>query len=247
MKRIKYSIYRSILFSTIPGIRHGYSTRLYGDMRNELNRYNFIRSLQLNPSQLVYQEQVHGIAIKVLSHKKNSPYIRSVDGMVYKKETGMNNNFPVLSVHIGDCVPMLFVDPVSSIIAVAHAGWKGTLGCIARNVVDVMRQLGSQPENIYVSMGPHIGSCCYNVPTERILQFRHMFGNISEYAIQSRNKWYLDLGKCNEDQLLLEGIKREHIDNCGICTKCNKDMFFSYRRDLASDFGHTIGVIAFSD
>ena len=51
-----------------------------------------------------------------------------------------------LALSFADCVPLLFHDPTRQVIALAHAGWRGTARGIALATVEAMQeQFGCQP------------------------------------------------------------------------------------------------------
>ena len=47
----------------------------------------------------------------------------------------------LLASFYADCVPLLFIEPQRKIIAMAHAGWRGTLGQIDANMVKQFHKL----------------------------------------------------------------------------------------------------------
>src|SRR5258707_534305 len=72
-----------------------------------------------------------------------------------------------LAISTADCVPLLFYDPVTQAIGVAHAGWRGTArGIAAATVAAMSEQLGARLTNIRAGVGPSIGPCCYEVSEE---------------------------------------------------------------------------------
>jgi copper oxidase (laccase) domain-containing protein len=46
-----------------------------------------------------------------------------------------------------------------------------------------------------------------------------------------KGKQMLDLPEANRRQLLAAGLLPEHIYDCGRCTACETELFFSYRRE----------------
>lgn len=202
-------------------------------MRLSKNRENFLRQLTLGHKQLVIPQQVHGNKVIEVSRRQTDQTLGS-DGLV-SSDTSL-----VLGVLVADCVPLLFFDPKKRVMGVAHAGWRGTLANIASNTVEKMKALGSNPEDITVSIGPHIAACCYDVPKERAMKFQQSFGD--DVIEEEKNQWKIDLGKANVLGLTKVGIKPEHIETSAICTCCNRD-YFSYRRDSKETFGEILGVV----
>ncbi len=231
--------YQSTLLSGVPQVAHGYTTRQMGDMKKgEEARHRALGMLFPRRVRLYTAKQVHGAEVALVSERAwESP---EADGLVYQ-DTG---DAAALAVFVADCVPILAVDPASRIVGVVHAGWKGTLGGIATHVVKAMSQLGATTTNIMVSLGPHIGMCCYDVPEDRAQQFASAFGGDPRVASITEEKWHVDLGWANRQQLLDSGILTEHIDAPPSCTSCQVDTFFSYRKDRKEAFGEIMGVIA---
>jgi YfiH family protein len=150
-----------------------------------------------------------------------------------------------LMVLVADCVPMLFFDPARRVIGVAHAGWKGTLHCIARNTVRAMQNaFGSSPGDIIVGIGPSIGPCCYEVGPEVIARVKGEFHTTKEYIVKESKdgKGYFDLWKANLQQLLRGGIQRKNIEMAMTCTCHNPDLFFSYRHQRGNTGRFGVGI-----
>ena len=83
-----------------------------------------------------------------------------------KNTDALVTNLPQLPLILffADCVPVIFADPVSGSIGLAHAGWRGTVAGIAASTVTKMQEaFGAKPENILAGIGPSIGQCCYEV------------------------------------------------------------------------------------
>lgn len=209
---------QSRLLNKFPGIVHGYSVRSDGDMRSEIKRAIFLDGLGIASSDITMPKQVHGTQIGIFG-----------DGLVARGKG------KAIGVIVADCVPMLLVDAKKSVVAAVHAGWKGTLGNIAAKAVKEMK---SDPHDIFVSIGPHIGSCCYTVPQARADSFS------SQCTYYDGANWHLDIGLANRMQLIEAGIPAAHIDAPVFCTSCQVDRFYSYRKDTKESFGEILAVIA---
>lgn len=240
LKQTQDGIWQSELLLSA-GVVHGYSDRHLGDMREENHREQFLSSLHLSLANLVLGEQVHGTNVGQVTTHDRGKEIRKTDGLVHKKTSGPMS----LAVRVADCVPILAVDPYASIIGVAHAGWKGTLGGIAGNLIDRMKQSGADTKRVVVSIGPHIGMCCYNVAPDRAGQFADMFDNDQRVISHFEGAPHVDLGYANVRQLRDAGIPADHIDAAITCTSCQVDTFYSYRKDTTETFGEILGVIGY--
>ena len=160
----------------------------------------------------------------------------------------------LLTVQAADCVPILLVDPKKRAVAAIHAGWRGTLARIAAKTVGRMQQeFGSKPSDLLAAIGPSIGQCCYEVGVELVTKFTAQFADAAEYFDEPRTgdepdpiQWlnmkppghqpppknvHLDLRKANVSQLKAAGIRAANICVSDLCTACNTDMLFSYRRE----------------
>ena len=134
-----------------------------------------------------------------------------------------------LVIYTADCMPISFYDPKQKVIWIAHSGWKGTIQDISKNILTTMSEkYGSQPSDIYVSIGPSIWPCCYEVQNpEQIQLFRNKYDNI----VVRNEKTYIDLWDSIEQDILKSGISREHYENRQICTACHHTTYASHRKD----------------
>ena len=134
----------------------------------------------------------------------------------------------VLTILTADCVPVLLYDKKNKVIAAVHAGWKGTKAEIVAKTVRKMQEMfGSESEEIVAGIAPAIGRCCYEVGEEVA---KH-FSDLPEGYTQKGEKYMLDLPYINKYQLLESGLKEKHIEMSGICTACETQRFFSYRKE----------------
>jgi polyphenol oxidase len=237
------SFYQSTKLSSVPGVTHGYSSRVLGDMRHEDKRISFLHTLRISDSELM-PGQVHGSTV-VMARGKNQKAFRSADGLIIQKDCG-HDTVPV-GVLVADCVPILIADKHGLMLAAVHAGWKGTLKNIVGHAIDAYLAAGVDKKNIIVSLGPRIGGCCYEVPRSRAALFISQFGNDKRVAFQSGgNTWHVDIGYVNALQLRTIGIPEDNIDMDAPCTAEDRDMLYSYRKDTKKSFGEIMGVIGFS-
>src|SRR5205085_7847567 len=67
---------------------------------------------------------------------------------------------------VADCVPASIVDPARRVVAVVHAGWRGTAGGILEAALGELARSGSDPAALRVHFGPAICGDCYEVGPE---------------------------------------------------------------------------------
>ncbi len=145
-----------------------------------------------------------------------------------------------LEVRTADCIPILIAECSGRVVAMAHAGWRGTSEGVVRKVVDSMvSEFGISAGDLTVAMGPHIGVCCMEVGEEVFDWFAvpDIFVRKPEWE-----KPHLNLGEANRRQLLDAGIGEPMIEASELCTRCRPDLFHSYRRDGAGS-GRLYSVI----
>lgn len=155
---------------------------------------------------------------------------QNADGLITNKK----NVF--LGVVTADCLPVIFYDKKSEMVGIAHAGYKGVLKGVLKNMVLSFNKLGSDVENILVAIGPAIGVCCYDVFHERIKMFESGLKDIKTHKTRN-GKYFLDLKNIAKQILILEGISEKNIEVSDICTKDNIKDFFSFRGEGPKNFG----------
>lgn len=138
-----------------------------------------------------------------------------------------------------DCVPVILVaQSPEPAVAVVHAGWRGALASLPGLTVDALcTQTGCEPTGVYAYVGPHIGSCCYQVQDDLISQFTGEFGTIAAVG------GHLDLGAVVSSSLMSAGVRPEHVARVNECTMDHADRFFSYRASGATGRHGAVAVI----
>lgn len=176
-----------------------------------------------DPAQLVATRHVHGTRV----WRVGEPLAEGAefDGLVSDRVG------PVLGAFAADCVPLVFAEPEARVCGAAHAGWRGTVGGIATNVITRMVELGARADRVRVALGPSIGPCCFEVGPEVVDEFRAELGDVPGMVVKGPHKDHLDLRVATRAILERAGVKPENIDDRPPCTKCEGDRFFSYRRD----------------
>src|SRR5436190_14493005 len=178
------TLWRSELIASIPGVVHGVTRRVAGLGSTDGNvgfsaprdredawqmRQRWCETAGLTADRLVTLGQIHGTEIHLAfaghagwGAQPGSTQIGYGDGLA----TDVAG--PILMTLHADCQPLLFVDSGSGrrppAVAVAHAGWRGTVTDIAGATLTLMASaFGSAVEAVHVALGPAIGACCYEV------------------------------------------------------------------------------------
>ena len=194
---------------------------------NKLEYNVFLKSISKRKKDFfAFSEQVHGKNVLIVRQSDFNleikfKIIKNVDGLVTKEK----NVF--LGVKTADCIPILFFEPITGIIGVAHAGRKGTRLNIVKSVIQKMVESGAIVDSILIEMGPAISQEHYEVTQKIFQQF------VLETDIPQKER-KLDLKKVIISQLIQEGIREKNIVNHKICT-FEEEIFFSYRRDKTKE------------
>jgi polyphenol oxidase len=178
--------------------------------------------------QFLVVNQVHGDRIFIIEPRGS--YFSSRDDLNYDAIVTTRAGLAVC-IKTADCVPVFIVDKVQKVIAVVHAGWRGTALAICAKVIRLMqKQYGSLPQDILAAIGPSIGLCCYEVDSVVADSFGTQKNKGSFLFPQAaKNKWLLDLPEANRRQIMECGVPEKNIESSGYCTMCNQDIFFSHR------------------
>lgn len=132
-----------------------------------------------------------------------------------------------------DCNPIIIYDPILNIYANVHSGWKGTIKKISLKAAKIMHEkFGSKYEDLIVCIGPSIRKCCFTSKEEEFKRkFTDVFQKEEEYISKDKEgRYHFDLIHVIKDDFINIGVKKENIAICNICTCCNEDDFYSYRK-----------------
>ncbi|AWP13677.1 putative laccase domain-containing protein 1 [Scophthalmus maximus] len=255
-----------VLTSTlIPDIfGHGFSTRSGGvSYIPTLSSLNLFSSSRRRDPIAVVMENRRRLAVHAGFHPEplrlvkvdHGKVVWVVGGVEPQSYDGMvtNQTGQVLAAPGADCMTLLFADPVSKVIGVAHAGWKGTLMGVSMATVEAMvTEFGCQVSDIVVAVGPSVGSCCFTLERTNALEFI----SIDPDCVPDPGSDRPHVNICLANRLLLQrgGIRPEHIHDNAVtdrpcvtpCTSCQPDLFFSHVRD-GLNFGTQVGFLWIKD
>jgi hypothetical protein len=197
----------------------------WGDDRAlvEANRQRLADHAGYDPAAVQMARHVHGTDVWTIGQPLADD--ATFDGLVCDRPGA------VLAAFAADCIPILFAEPAARVCGAAHAGWRGTVAGIARNMVAAMQALGARADRIRVALGPSIGPCCFEVGPEVVAAFRDALGDVPGLIVAGPHKDHIDLRVASRVILERAGVAPDHIDDRPPCTRCEPERFFSYRRD----------------
>ncbi len=261
----------------IPGICHGFSTKAGGvsthpytatmnlamgrEDDDETVRRNgeiFATALSgglLHHTDLVSASQIHSAIVRVVDASNRgegftSPAGEPCDGFV----TDVPGVLPII--RIADCTPILLTGTKTDgtpVVGAVHAGWKGSGAGIVAVAVEKMVTLGAVRETVVVAIGPHIGTCCYEVGLDLVESITAMAG--AEFAnryctprgkgTDGSDKFTADLTGMNLHWLGVAGVTLDRVDIAADCTMCHPDLYHSHRATAGKRgaMGAAIGIL----
>jgi hypothetical protein len=136
-----------------------------------------------------------------------------------------------------DCQAAIFYDPVNHVLANVHAGWRGNVQQIYREVIEYLKgKYGTQPKNILAGISPSLGP--------KHAEFKHYQQEFPqafwEYQVAPN---YFDLWAIAKMQLIACGLLDSHIEIAQMDTFDAPGDFFSYRRDRETGRNATFAVL----
>ena len=131
------------------------------------------------------------------------------------------------AVMTADCLPVLLCDRAGTVVAAAHAGWRGLAGGILQNTVAAMQ---ADPGEIMAYLGPAIGPDAFEVGEDVREAFCRLH-SAAENAFEGigGGKYLADIYALARQTLRRKGVNL--IYGGTHCTVLERDTFFSYRRD----------------
>lgn len=245
----EHLIITSKILSRYPNILFGMSTRLggvspeplgmnlsyrVGDDRGnvEENRRRFFSSLGFDSRHAAVPVQCHSNNVRFVDRPGE---YESCDGLITD-----TIDIPLV-VTVADCLPIVLFDPTKPVVALTHAGWRGTAQGIAAETVGLLtKEVGASVGDMVAYLGPSAAVCCYEVGPDVAEVF-----SLDQLEYRD-DRIYLDLKRANVDQLLDCGLMRENIEVSGSCTICHPDLFHSHRRD-GNRSGRMMALVSLSD
>jgi hypothetical protein len=179
---------------------------------------------------LAFAKQMHGTNVAEIT-KENAAKPVEAD-VLFTKEKDVG-----LVVTHADCQAAIFYDPEHQVIAVVHAGWKGLVQDIYQKTVShFVDRYKSKAQNLIVTLSP---SLC---PDHA--EFKNYKKEIPEPLWKYQTKpFHFDLWQIALDQLKKSNVAEENIELSGICTYCEKEDYYSHRREKKTGRHATLAAL----
>ena len=134
-----------------------------------------------------------------------------------------------LAIKVADCLPVSIIG--GSVIINIHSGWRGAVAGIVARTLDAAPL---DPASSIAFLGPSIRVCCFEVGEEVAAQFNDAFVDRHRAV-----KPHVDIPAFTVDVLTRRGIP--NIVDTELCTRCERSIFHSYRRDKRS--GRNLAIV----
>jgi len=191
-----------------------------GDTIEAVNR-NRASLRQALPAEPFWLRQVHGTKVVEAGGSDANPEADAA----YARRPGA-----VCAVLTADCLPVLLCDEAGTVVAAAHAGWRGLCAGV---IEQTLRAMDRPSATLLAYLGPAIGPGAYEVGVE----VREAFVEADPesggaFAPDEPGKFYADLYALARRRLARSGVAR--VYGGGYCTYTDRERFYSYRRDGAT-------------
>lgn len=191
----------------------------------------------------VFLEQVHGTAVATLG--LHTPNGQQADAALTTAR-GV-----ACTIMVADCLPVLLTDRRGTVVAAAHAGWRGLAGVGGRGVLEATFEtfwplalanaskfaIDSIANEVVAWLGPCIGPDAFEVGPEVKAAFEaHDPQAAALFRPHGAGKFLADLAGLARQRLGALGVTQV-CGNDGSpawCTVTNPSRFFSHRRDRVS-------------
>ena len=232
----------------LAGFPHGFTTRRGGASAPPFDSLNLGGSVGDDPERVAGNwrrvERVTGLSFARVRQVHGARAVRldSASAPALEADAVLSATAGLAAcVSVADCVPVLLADPASGAVAAVHAGWRGTIARVAAEAVQALAaHAGAAPGRLLAVVGPAIGPCCYEVSPDLAARFE---AEIGPAVVRRGGAPSLDLWESNAAVLLAAGVSPERIETVRRCTSCERDLFFSHRRD-AGRTGRQVAFIA---
>jgi YfiH family protein len=202
------------------------------DDRVRANRALVCEALGLDPARVSMANQVHGSAVREVERPSADAFLGRLrdwpdgDGLV----SGLSS--AALVVLGADCLPVVLWRRDLPRVGAAHAGRRGLVAGVLEATVAAL----GAPSAVGAAIGPGIGPCCYPVSAQVRERFAERFG---EGVVRGD---VVDLAAAARRALVSAGVPEAAVQTVAACTSCERERFYSYRRDGAGT-GRQAGIV----
>jgi hypothetical protein len=208
--------------AALPGGRALFTTRLGGarGMPIDLKRWTepqardgLAAELGFPPARIAQSHQVHEAQVRAVVSEADLQAPPSDHDAQVTSLAGV-----ACVVRTADCLPIALIAPQA--VGAVHAGWRGLALGVVQAAVAELRRLGAT--EISAAVGPGARVCCYETGEDVHAAF-------ARFGPAARRGSHADLAAVARAILEQESVSEIH--DSGLCTICEPDLFWSFRRE----------------
>lgn len=184
---------------------------------------NRARVRQALPAEPCWLQQVHGVRVAHLGANARGG---EADAAVTRTRA------TVCTVMVADCLPLLLCDRAGTVVACAHAGWRG----LSAGVVEAtLHAMDCATDQVLAYLGPAIGAHAFEVGGDVRQAFAAAHAQDTDCfrdkapGRDAQPRWWADLAELVRRRLQRAGVQYIHGGDC--CTFHDRTRFYSHRRD----------------
>ncbi len=134
-----------------------------------------------------------------------------------------------LSMVVGDCFPIIMIEPKSHVLTMIHGGWRSLLQNIIPLTVKELKDFHYKcdPEKLIAWIGPGLHAQS-NISTQAPVQA--FFPEWHQFITESKKGYHVDLSAYAKNSLVQCKMKAENIFDYDKDTYMEKEAFYSHRR-----------------
>ncbi|MFV0680964.1 peptidoglycan editing factor PgeF [Ottowia sp.] len=209
------------------------------------NRQRLMRAMaQKGGARPVFMQQVHGVQVAQL-------VLDTADGVQADAAVCAQPGV-ACTVMVADCLPVLFTNATGSVVAAAHAGWRGLAAGVLEQTLERFRALAyaqqaqgaiknefneDEVHEVMAWLGPCIGPSAFEVGAEvRDAFVAQDASAVTCFQPLGAGQYLADLPALARRRLAVQGVTRVFGNDGSArwCTVAQPAHFFSYRRDQAA-------------
>ena len=186
--------------------------------------------------EIIFVNQIH--SSKIFIFDNIYPNDIKADGIITR------NKNVLLGILTADCAPIVLLG--NEYFGILHVGWRGLLGNIILNAVNIFIKRGEKKENIKFFIGPHLKFKSFEVQSDFIENIKQL-KNFSIYLKENQNKIFFNYTKLIENKIKELGIN--NYKTSGFDTYSNPKKFFSHRYSMKNelkDCGRQISLVGYN-
>ena len=204
----------------LPAVQHGFTLRVPG-LEVAVEREEALRRLETAHAQVRRELGLAKRAFLTTTQVHGDAVLRvTAEGALQVREAdGLITDDPrvCLGIYVADCSAVYIVDAERGAIGLVHSGRRGSeLGIAGRAVQKMTEEFGCMPSRMVVQLSPCIRPPHYEV----------------DFAAEI-------VASCRA-----AGVEQVH--DCGTCTACEPERYYSYRREMGRT-GRMLALLALGD